>query len=246
MRRIGLLGGMSWESSAEYYRLINQATRDRLGGLHSADCVLRSVDFAEIEELQRLDAWPQAGERLAGEARVLEAAGSELLVLCTNTMHKVADTVSCAIGIPLIHIADATADAVHAAGLSTVGLIATAYTMEQDFYVGRLRDMHGLHVLIPDPDERRVVHNIIYDELCLGVVSDSSRSVYRSVIANLVAHGAQCVLLGCTEIGLLIGAADADVPIFDSTMLHARRAVELALAPSSVVRAVQAPQAGLG
>jgi aspartate racemase len=246
MRRIGLLGGMSWESSAEYYRLINQATRDRLGGLHSADCVLRSVDFAEIEELQRLDAWPQAGERLAGEARVLEAAGSELLVLCTNTMHKVADTVSCAIGIPLIHIADATADAVHAAGLSTVGLIATAYTMEQDFYVGRLRDMHGLQVLIPDPDERRVVHNIIYDELCLGVVSDSSRSVYRSVIANLVAHGAQCVLLGCTEIGLLIGAADADVPIFDTTLLHARRAVELALAPSSVVRAVQAPQAGLG
>jgi aspartate racemase len=147
MRRIGLLGGMSWESSAEYYRLINEATRERLGGLHSADCVLRSVDFAEIEELQRLDAWPEAGERLAGEARVLEAAGSQLLVICTNTMHKVADVIASAVGIPLVHIADATADAVRAAGLSTVGLIATAYTMQQDFYVGRLRDMHGLDVL---------------------------------------------------------------------------------------------------
>jgi aspartate racemase len=234
MRRIGLLGGMSWESSAEYYRLINQATREQLGGLHSADCVLRSVDFAEIDELQRLDAWPKAGERLAGEARVLEAAGSELLVLCTNTMHRVADVVSSAVGIPLVHIADATADAVRAAGLSTVGLIATAYTMEQDFYVGRLRDRHGLRVLVPDPNERRLVHNVIYDELCVGVISDSSRSAYRSVIANLVARGAQCILLGCTEIGLLIGAADADVPIFDTTVLHAQRAVELALAPADV------------
>jgi len=232
MRRIGLLGGMSWESSAEYYRLINEATRQRLGGLHSADCVLRSVDFAEIEELQRLDAWPKAGERLAGEARTLEAAGSELLVLCTNTMHKVADMVSSAVGIPLIHIADATADAVHAAGLSTIGLIATAYTMEQDFYVGRLRDMQGLRVLVPDPDERRLVHNVIYDELCVGVISDASRRAYRSVIANLVGRGAQGILLGCTEIGLLIGAADADVPIFDTTILHAQRAVELALAPA--------------
>jgi aspartate racemase len=231
MRRIGLLGGMSWESSAEYYRLINQATRERLGGLHSADCVLRSVDFAEIEELQRLDAWPQAGERLADEARLIEAAGSELLVLCTNTMHKVADTISAAIGIPLIHIADATADAVHAAGLSTVGLIATAYTMEQDFYVGRLRDLHGLRVLVPDADGRRLVHDIIYEELCVGVISDDSRGVYRSVIADLVAQGAQCILLGCTEIGLLIGAGDADVPIFDTAVLHAQRAVELALAP---------------
>src|ERR1700733_86567 len=150
VRRIGLLGGMSWESSAEYYRLINQATREQLGGLHSADCVLRSVDFAEIEELQRLDAWPQAGERLASEARVLEAAGSELLVLCTNTMHKVADVVSSAVGIPLVHIADATADAVHAGGLSTVGLIATAYTMEQDFYVRRRHHMPGIRVLLLD------------------------------------------------------------------------------------------------
>ena len=230
MRRIGLLGGMSWESSAEYYRLINEATRERLGGLHSADCVLRSVDFAEIEELQRLDAWPEAGERLASEAQLLEAAGSELLVLCTNTMHKVADVVSCAVGIPLVHIADATADAVRTAGLSTVGLIATAYTMEQEFYVGRLRNLHALNVLVPGRDERCLVHDVIYDELCVGVISDGSRSAYRSVIADLVRRGAEGILLGCTEIGLLIGAGDADVPIFDTTVLHAQRAVDLALA----------------
>ena len=173
------------------------------------------------------------GRRAAGRrSAFVGAAGSQLLVLCTNTMHKVADMVSAAVGIPLVHIADATADAVNAAGLSTVGLIATAYTMEQDFYVGRLRDMHGLRVLVPNPDERRLVHHVIYDELCLGVISDSSRSAYRSVIANLVAGGAQCILLGCTEIGLLIGAEDADVPIFDTTILHAQRAVELALAPA--------------
>ncbi len=191
--------------------------------------------FAEIEELQRLDAWPEAGEQLAGEARILEAAGSELLLLCTNTMHKVADVVSSAIGIPLVHLADATADAVRAAGLSTVGLIATAYTMEQDFYVGRLRDMHGLDVLVPGSDERRLVHKVIYDELCVGVISDGSRSAYRSVIANLVGRGAKGILLGCTEIGLLIGAEDADVPIFDTTILHAQRAVEVAHAPDAGV-----------
>ena len=225
---------MSWESSAEYYRLINQATREQVGGLHSADCVLRSVDFADIAELQRLDAWPKAGERLASEARTLEAAGSELIVLCTNTMHKVAESISSAIGIPLVHIADATAEVVHAAGFSTIGLLATAYTMEQDFYVGRLRDMHGLRVLLPDAAERRVVHNVIYDELCMGVINDSSRSAYRSVIANLVAQGAQCILLGCTEIGLLVTAEDADVPVFDTTVVHAHRAVELALSPAMV------------
>jgi aspartate racemase len=235
MRRIGLLGGMSWESSAEYYRLINEATRDRLGGLHSADCVLRSVDFAEIEALQRGEAWLAAGERLAAEARLLEAAGCDLLVLCTNTMHKVADVITAAVGVPLLHIADATADAVRAAGLSTVGLIATAYTMEQDFYVGRLRDVHGLGVLVPDPDERRLVHDVIYDELCVGVINDASRQVYRAVIANLVDRGAEGILLGCTEIGLLIGAGDADVPVFDTTVIHAQRAVELALASEAVV-----------
>jgi aspartate racemase len=195
---------MSWESSAQYYRLINQATREPLEGLHSADCVLRSVDFPEIEALQRLDAWPKAGKRQAGEAGVLEAARSGLLVLCTNTMQKVADMVSSAVGIPLVQIADATADAVRAAALTTVALIATADTMEQNFYVGPLHDRHWLSVLVPDPDERRLVHNVIYDEL-LGGISDASRRAYRSVIANLVARGAQRILLGCTEIGLLIG-----------------------------------------
>ena len=235
VRRIGLLGGMSWESSAEYYRLVNEAARDRLGGLHSADCVLRSVDFAEIDELQRTEDWVQAGERLAAEARLLEAAGCELLVLCTNTMHKVADVVTAAVGVQLVHIADATADAIRAAGLSTVGLLATAYTMEQDFYVGRLRDMHGLGVLVPDRDERRLVHDVIYDELCVGVIKDASREAYRAVIANLVDRGAEGILLGCTEIGLLIGAGDVDVSVFDTTIIHAQRAVELALPPAAAV-----------
>jgi aspartate racemase len=231
MRRIGLLGGMSWESSAEYYRLVNEATRDRLGGLHSADCVVRSVDFAEIEALQGAGDWIRAGERLAAEACLLEAAGCELLVLCTNTMHKVADVIVAAVGVPLVHIADATAEAVRAAGLSRVGLLATAYTMEQDFYVGRLRDMHGLDVVVPDRDERRLVHDVIYDELCVGVINDASREAYRAVIANLVDRGTEGVLLGCSEIGLLIGPGDVDVPVFDTTVIHARRAVDVALAP---------------
>ncbi|HWC87513.1 MAG TPA: aspartate/glutamate racemase family protein [Solirubrobacteraceae bacterium] len=229
MKRIGLLGGMSWESSAEYYRLVNEATRDRLGGLHSADCVLRSLNFAEIEEMQRAGSWNRAGERLVSEARLLADAGAELLVLCTNTMHKVADAISSALEIPLIHIADATAEAVHAARLSSIGLLATAYTMEQDFYVGRLRDRHGLDVVVPGGRDRELVHRVIYDELCLGVINDSSREAYRAVIRGLVARGAQGILLGCTEIDLLINADDADVPVFDTTRLHAERAVELAL-----------------
>jgi aspartate racemase len=235
VKRIGLLGGMSWESSAEYYRLLNAGTRERLGGLHSADCVLRSVDFAEIEALQHSGAWALAGERLSQEARLLEAAGSEVLLLCTNTMHKVADAIESAVGAPLIHIADATADAVHTAGFSTVGLLATAYTMEQDFYVGRLRDRHGLDVLVPDSEGRRRVHDVIYNELCLGVVSDVSRQAYRAVIADLVRRGAEGILLGCTEIGLLISAADADVPIFDTTVIHAQRALDVALASDLLV-----------
>ena len=230
MKRIGLLGGMSWESSIEYYRLANEAVRDRLGGLHSADCVLRSVDFADIEELQRHGDWDEAGRRLAGEARALAAAGSELLVLCTNTMHKVADEVAGAVGVPFLHIADTTAEAVRAAGLETVGLLATAYTMEQDFYVGRLRDRHGLTVLVPDADGRRVVHDVIYDELCRGVVRDESRERYRAIIAGLVEDGAEGILLGCTEIDLLIGPQDSPVPVFDTTRLHVEKAVDLALA----------------
>jgi amino-acid racemase len=230
MRRIGLLGGMSWESSAEYYRLVNEATRDHLGGLHSADCVLRSVDFATVERLQRDGRWDEAGTLLAREADALVAAGAELLVLCTNTMHKVAGAISDAVDVPFVHIADTTADAVRAAGLATVGLLATAYTMEQDFYVGRLRDRHGLDVLVPGEADRRIVHSVIYDELCVGVVEDRSRDEYRRIMAGLADRGAEGILLGCTEIDLLVGPADAPVPVFDTTRLHAERAVELALA----------------
>jgi amino-acid racemase len=229
MKRIGLLGGMSWESSAEYYRLINEAVRDRLGGLHSADCMLRSVDFVEVEHLQRTGDWNQAGELLAAEATALEAAGAELLVLCTNTMHKVADAITDAIAIPFIHIADTTAQAVRDRGLKTVGLLATAYTMEQDFYVGRLRDLHALDVLVPDEQDRRIVHDVIYQELCIGVITDGSRAEYRRIIAELADRGAEGVLFGCTEIDLLVGPEDAPVPVFDTTRLHANRAVDVAL-----------------
>ena len=175
MKRIGLLGGMSWESTIEYYRLVNELVAQRLGGLHSADCLLRSVDFADIEVLQREDRWEEAGEVLAREAQLLEAAGAELLVLCTNTMHKLAPRITAAIGIPFVHIADTTAHAVRAAGLDTVGLLATGYTMEQDFYVGRLHDVHGLEVLVPGEADRGIVHDVIYGELCVGVVEDASR-----------------------------------------------------------------------
>jgi aspartate racemase len=229
MKRIGLLGGMSWESSAEYYRIINELVRDRLGGLRSADCVLRSVDFAEIELLQRTGAWEQAGERLAREAAGLVAGGAELLVLCTNTMHKVADAISDAVAIPLVHIADATAEAVRSRGVSRVGLLATAYTMEHAFYVGRLRDHHGLDVLVPDEPDRRIVHGVIYDELCVGVVRERSRNEYRRIMQRLQEMGAEAILFGCTEIDLLVGPDDSPVPVFDTTRLHAERAVELAL-----------------
>jgi aspartate racemase len=229
MKRIGLLGGMSWESSIEYYRFVNEAVRDRLGGLHSADCLLRSVDFAGVEELQRTGRWEEAGRLLAAEARALVAGGAELLVLCTNTMHRVADQIVAAVEVPFVHIADTTAEAVRAAGLSRVGLLATAYTMEQDFYVGRLERSHGLAVLVPGPQDRRLVHEVIYDELCLGIVKEDSRRAYRRVIGELVARGAEGVLLGCTEIDLLIGPDDAPVPVFDTTRLHAERAVDLAL-----------------
>lgn len=203
MKKIGLLGGMSWESSLEYYRFVNQEVRERLGALHSADCLLRSVDFAPIEQLQRGGRWDEAGEILASEAQTLQRAGAELLVLCTNTMHKVADQITDAIDIPLVHIADTTADAVRAADMTTVGLLATAYTMEQDFYVGRLRDEHGLDVLVPDEDGRRVVHDVIYNELCVGVVNPDSREEYRRIMRRLADRGAEGVLLGCTEIDLL-------------------------------------------
>ena len=240
MLRIGLLGGMSWESTIEYYRLVNALVAERLGGLHSADCLLRSVDFAEIEVLQREDRWDEAGERLAHEARALQDAGAELLVLCTNTMHKLAPQITAAIDIPFVHIADTTAQAVKHAGLTRVGLLATAYTMEQEFYVGRLRE-HGLEVTVPGADDRRIVHDVIYEELCRGIVEDASREEYRRIMRALAADGAQGILLGCTEIDLLVGAHDSPVPVFDTTRLHAERAVELSVASAASPRPSTSP-----
>ena len=221
---------MSWEFLAEYYRLINEEVRARRGGLHSADCLLRSVDFAEIELLQRGGRWEEAAARLAAEARTLVAAGAQLLVLCTNTMHKVADAITEAVEVPLVHIADATADAVRAAQLKTVGLLATAYTMEQDFYVGRLRERHGLGVLVPNAEDRRIVHTVIYEQLCVGIIDARSREQYRRIMRDLVGRGAEGILLGCTELDLLVRPHDAPVQVFDTMRLHVQRAVELALA----------------
>lgn len=228
MKTIGLLGGMSWESTAEYYRLLNEFTRDRLGGLHSARCVLYSVDFAEIERLQAQGRWEEAGELLAAAARSLERAGADMVLICTNTMHKVAGQVRAAVSVPLLHLADATADAVRAAGLRRVGLLGTAFTMEQDFYRGRLAE-GGLEVRVPDAAGRALVHRVIYEELCRGEVREESRAAYRRVIGDLVAAGAEGVILGCTEIELLIGAEDSPVPVFPAARLHARAAVDAAL-----------------
>lgn len=228
MRTIGLIGGMSWESSAEYYRLLNELVRERLGGLHSARCVLHSVDFAEIEEFQRAGEWERAGDVLAGAAKGLEAAGADLVLICTNTMHKVADQVAAAVSVPLLHLGDATAEAVRARGVRRVGLLGTAFTMEQDFYRDRLRS-HGLEVVTPEAEDRALVHRVIYEELCLGVVRDESRAAYQEVIARLVAEGAEGVVLGCTEIELLIRQEHSPVPVFPTTRLHAEAAVTAAL-----------------
>ncbi len=229
MKTIGLIGGMSWESSAEYYRLINTMIKERLGGFHSAKCVMISVDFAEIETLQREDRWAESAQMLIAAAQGLERAGADLIVLCTNTMHKVADDIQTSIHIPFLHIADATAEQIKAQGLTTVGLLGTRFTMEQDFYVGRLTQRFGLRVLIPDAAEREMIHRVIYDELVLGDVRVSSKAQYLAVIDRLIAHGAQGIILGCTEIDLLIQADDCRVPVFDTTHLHAQAAVELAL-----------------
>ncbi len=228
MKTIGLLGGMSWESTAEYYRLVNELTRDRLGGLHSARCVVYSVDFAEIERLQAEGRWAEAGELLAAAAGSLEAAGADLVLICTNTMHKVADRVRAGITVPLLHLADATADAVKAAGVGRVGLLGTAFTMEQDFYRGRLAAA-GLDVRVPGAEGRALVHRVIYDELCRGIVREESRAAYREVIADLVAAGAEGIVLGCTEIELLIGPGDSPVPVFPTARIHAEAAVAAAL-----------------
>ena len=229
MKTIGLLGGMSWESTIPYYRLINEAVKQRLGGLHSAKLLLHSVDFAQIEACQRAGDWDAAGAHLAQAAQGLQMAGAELLLIGANTMHKVAPAIEAAIDIPLLHVADATARAVRAAGIARVGLLGTRFTMEQDFYVDRLAS-HGLEVLLPPPADRDEIHRVIYAELCQGRFEDASRRVFRRVMADLVARGVGGIILGCTEIGLLVDAGDAAVPQFDTTRLHALAAVEAALA----------------
>ena len=231
MKTIGLIGGMSWESTVPYYRLINEAVRARLGGLHSAKLVLHSVDFHEVERLQREGDWAQAGELMAGAARSLEAAGADFLVLCTNTMHKVAGSIESAVPIPLLHIADATGDAIRQAGHSTVGLLGTRFTMEEAFYRDRLRERHGLQVLVPDEADRGIVHRVIYEELCLGLVRPGSRAEYARILAGLAARGAQAVILGCTEISMLVGPGDSELPLFDTTAVHAQAAAVRALGP---------------
>ncbi len=230
MQTIGLIGGMSWESSAEYYRIINEDVRHRLGASHSARSLMWSMDFAEIERLQHAGDWAALTALMVAAARHLEAGGADFIVICTNTMHRMAEEVAAAVAIPLLHIVDPTAEAIGRAGLTRVGLLGTAFTMEQDFYKGRLATRFGLEVLTPDADDRRQVHDIIYRELVAGVVRDASRQVYRDVIARLVARGAEAIILGCTEIMLLVRPEDSAVPVFDTTELHARAAVERALA----------------
>ena len=226
---IGLIGGMSWESSAEYYRIINQTVRARLGGVHSARVLMWSFDFGEIEALQHAGRWDEAAALLADAARRLERGGADFALICTNTMHRMADQVQAAISIPLLHIADPTAGRIKAAGLSRVGLLGTAFTMEQAFYKGRLADRFGLDVLVPGDEDRVVVHRVIYDELVQGRVEPVSRDAYRGVIARLVERGAEAVILGCTEIMLLVRPEDSLVPLFDTTAIHAEAAVERAL-----------------
>ncbi|ANB67251.1 MULTISPECIES: aspartate/glutamate racemase family protein [Aeromonas] len=230
MKCIGLLGGMSWESTVSYYQALNRGVRAQLGGLHSARVLLNSVDFAAIERLQHAGDWPATARLLAAEARKLQDGGADFLLIGTNTMHKVAPEIEAAIDIPLLHIADATAAKLQADGITRVGLLGTRFTMEQDFYKGRLQERFGLAVLVPDEAGRERVHRIIYDELCLGEIRESSRAEYLAIIEGLAAAGAEAVILGCTEIALLVGDARAAVPLYDTTAIHAEAAVALALA----------------
>jgi len=230
MKTIGLIGGMSWESSLEYYRIINETVKDKLGALHSANCLMFSVDFAEVEILQREGRWDEAGQMMVKAGQRLERGGADFVVLCTNTMHKLADQLQAGIQIPLLHIADATAEKIRAAGLRKIGLLGTRFTMEHDFYKGRLVERFGLDVLIPDAPDRREVHRVIYEELVLGAVYEESRQEYIRIMENLVAAGAEGIILGCTEIELLVKPGDSQVPLFPTTRIHAEAAVEYALA----------------
>jgi aspartate racemase len=229
MKTIGLIGGMSWESSIEYYRIINETVRDRLGGFHSARSIMYSVDFAEIESLQREGRWDNATELMINVAKNVEKGGADFVIICTNTMYKMADEVQKHIKIPILHIADATAKKVKSQGLRKIGLLGTKFTMEEDFYKGRLAEKHGLEVVIPAAGERELVHRVIYDELCIGEIIESSRKEYIIVMDNLIKNGAEGIVLGCTEIGLLVRDKDSPVPLFDTTKIHAVGAVEYAL-----------------
>ena len=228
MKTIGLIGGMSWESSAEYYRILNEEVKQRLGGLHSAKCILYSVDFEEIETCQRNGEWKKTAQILTTAARRLEAAGADFLVICTNTMHKVANEIQAGVHIPLLHIADITAKQVVSDGIKTIGLLGTRYTMEQDFYKSKL-EAQGIRVLVPMETDRVIVNTVIYDELCLGQIIDKSRARYKRIIEDLIGEGAEGIILGCTEIGLLVKSDDSSVPLFDTTLLHAIGAVGFAL-----------------
>jgi len=228
MKVIGLLGGMSWESSVEYYRIINEEVKRKLGGLHSARCLLYSVDFDEIEQYQAEGNWEKAGEVLANAARSLEKGGADFIVICTNTMHKVIDDIRSKINIPIIHIADATANRIKEKGLRTIGLLGTKYTMEQEFYKSRL-EQNGIKVIVPNADERELINKIIYEELCLGKIHQESRDYYKKVIQGLIELGAEGIILGCTEIGLLVKPEDSKAPVFDTTYIHAVEAVNISL-----------------
>ncbi|CAH8770782.1 aspartate/glutamate racemase family protein [Paenibacillus dendritiformis] len=228
MKTIGLIGGMSWESTAEYYKIVNEEVKHRLGGLHSAKCLLYSVDFEEIERYQAEDRWAEAGSLLGDAAHSLERAGADFIVICTNTMHKVMEYIEEKIDIPTLHIADATANQINKSNIGTIGLLGTKYTMEQNFYKSRL-ESNGIKVLTPNPLEREMVNKVIYEELCVGNIQQSSREYYRQVIKNLVDAGAEGIVLGCTEIGLLVKPEDSEVPLFDTTVIHAVESVNLAL-----------------
>jgi aspartate racemase len=229
MKTIGLLGGMSWESTVPYYQIINRVVGERIGGLHSAKILLYSVDFHDVEQLQHAGHWEEAGALLSNAARALESASAEFLVLCTNTMHRVAPQIEASVSIPFLHIADATAERISSSGLTRVGLLGTRFTMEQDFYRGRLEERHGLEVVVPSEHDRESVHRIIFEELCRGQVLESSRSEYRRIISDLVAAGCEGVVLGCTEIGLLLQRSNAPVPLFDTAEIHAEKAALYAL-----------------
>ncbi len=238
MKTIGLIGGLSWESSAEYYRIVNEAVKARLGGTHSARCLLWSFDFAEIEALQHAGEWDAATDRMVAAARAVERGGADVIAICSNTMHRMADAVAAAVSVPLLHIADPTGEAIVAAEVRTVGLLGTRFTMEEAFYRGRLASRFGLDVLIPDEADRATVHDIIYRELIVGDFREESRERYRGVMARLAARGAGAIILGCTEIGLLVGAADSTVPLFDTTRLHAEATVTFALSDEQVATAM--------